>query len=75
MADSDWGSGVSRAVAFSLLSYALGLGLLLSLRYAGGKANRGAALDRAGEAIWLGKPVAYGRCYLLWNGLLSISRH
>mgnify|MGYP000647677449 CR=1 FL=1 len=37
MADSDWGSGVSRAVAFSLLSYALGLGLLLSLRYAGGK--------------------------------------
>ena len=42
MADSDWGSGISRAVAFSLLSYALGLGLLLSLRYAGGKPNRGA---------------------------------
>mgnify|MGYP000001868679 FL=1 len=35
MADSDWGSGVSRAVAFSLASYALGLGLLLSLHYAG----------------------------------------
>lgn len=59
MADSDWGSGVSRAVAFSLLSYALGLGLLLSLRYAGGKANRGAALDRAGEAIGLGSPCVW----------------
>lgn len=56
MADSDWGSGVSRAVAFSLLSYALGLGLLLSLRYTGGKPNRKAALDRAGEAIGLGSP-------------------
>lgn len=59
MADSDWGSGVSWAVAFSLSSYALGLGLLLSLRYAGGKANRGAALDRAGEAIWLGSPYIW----------------
>ena len=59
MADSDWGSGISRAVAFSLLSYALGLGLLLSLRYAGGKPNRGAALDRAGEAIWLGSPYVW----------------
>lgn len=59
MADSDWGSGISRAVAFSLLSYALGLGLLLSLRYAGGKPNRGAALDRAGEAIWLGSPFVW----------------
>ena len=59
MADSDWGSGVSRAVAFSLLSYALGLGLLLSLRYAGGKPNRGAALDRAGEAIGLGSPCMW----------------
>lgn len=59
MADSDWGSGVSRAVAFSLLSYALGLGLLLSLRYAGGKPNRGAALDRAGEAIELGSPCVW----------------
>lgn len=59
MADSDWGSGISRAVAFSLLSYALGLGLLLSLRYAGGKPNRGVALDRAGEAIWLGSPYVW----------------
>lgn len=59
MADSDWGSGVSRAVAFSLLSYALGLGLLLSLRYAGGKPNRGAATDRAGEAIGLGSPCVW----------------
>lgn len=59
MADSDWGSGVSRAVAFSLSSYALGLGLLLSLRYAGEKPNRGAALDRAGEAIWLGSPYVW----------------
>lgn len=59
MADSDWGSGVSWAVAFSLSSYALGLGLLLSLRYAGGKPNRGAALDRAGEAIWLGSPYVW----------------
>lgn len=54
MADSDWGSGVSWAVAFSLSSYALGLGLFLSLRYTGGKPNRKAALDRAGEAIGLG---------------------
>lgn len=59
MADSDWESGISRAVAFSLSSYALGLGLLLSLRYAGGKPNRGAALDRAGEAIWLGSPYVW----------------
>ena len=59
MADSDWGSGVSWAVTFSLSSYALGLGLLLSLRYAGGKPNRGAALDRAGEAIWLGSPCVW----------------
>lgn len=59
MADSDWGSGVSWAVAFSLSSYALGLGLLLSLRYAGGKPNREAALDRAGEAIELGGPCMW----------------
>ena len=59
MADSDWGSGVTHAIAFSLASYTLGLGLLLSLRYAGGKANRGAALDRAGEAIWLGSPYVW----------------
>lgn len=59
MADSDWGSGVSWAVAFSLSSYALGLGLFLSLRYAGGKPNREAALDRAGEAIELGGPCMW----------------
>ncbi|WP_156599752.1 hypothetical protein [Collinsella aerofaciens] len=59
MADSDWGSGVSWAVAFSLASYALGLGLLLSQRYTGGKPNRKAALDRAGEAIGLGSPCVW----------------
>lgn len=56
MADSDWGSGVSRAVAFSLSSYALGLGLLLSLHYAGEKLNREAALTRTDGAIGLGSP-------------------
>lgn len=59
MADSDWGSGVSWAVAFSLSSYALGLGLFLSLRYTGGKPNRKAAWDRAGEAIGLGSPCVW----------------
>ncbi|MEQ2952238.1 helix-turn-helix transcriptional regulator [Collinsella sp. CLA-AA-H302] len=59
MADSDWGSGVSRAVAFSLASYALGLGLLLSLRCSGGKANRGDDLDRADGAIGLGSPCVW----------------
>ena len=59
MADSDWGSGVSWAVAFSLSSYALGLGLFLSLRYTGGKPNRKAALDRASEAIGLGSPCVW----------------
>ena len=59
MADSDWGSGVSWAVAFSLSSYALGLGLFLSLCYTGGKPNRKAALDRAGEAIGLGSPCVW----------------
>ena len=59
MADSDWGSGVSWAVAFSLASYTLGLGLFLSLCSAGGKPNRKAALDRAGEAIGLGSPCVW----------------
>lgn len=59
MADSDWGSGVSRAVAFSLLSYALGLGLLLSLHYAGEKLNREAALTRTDGAIELGGPCMW----------------
>ena len=59
MADSDWGSGVSRAVAFSLLSYALGLGLLLSLHYAGEKLNREVALTRTDGAIGLGSPCVW----------------
>lgn len=59
MANSDWESSVTRAVAFSLASYALGLGLLLSQRYTGGKPNRKAALDRAGEAIGLGSPCVW----------------
>lgn len=50
MADSYWGSGVSWAVTFSLSSYALGLGLLLSLHYAGEKLNREAALTRTDGA-------------------------
>ena len=59
MADSDWGSGVSWAVAFSLASYALGLGLFLSLRYTGGKTNREADLDRADGEIGLGSPCVW----------------
>lgn len=59
MADSDWGSGVSWAVAFSLSSYALGLGLFLSLRYTGGKTNREADLDRTDGAIGLGSPCVW----------------
>ncbi len=59
MADSDWGSGVSRAVAFSLSSYALGLGLLLSLHYAGEKLNREVALTRTDGAIGLGSPCVW----------------
>lgn len=59
MADSDWGSGVSWAVTFSLSSYALGLGLLLSLRYAGEKPKRGDDLDGADGAIGLGSPCVW----------------
>lgn len=62
MADSDWGSGVSWAVAFSLASYTLGLGLLLSLCSAGGKPNRGDDLDGADGAdgaIGLGSPCVW----------------
>ena len=59
MADSDWGSGVSWAVAFSLASYTLGLGLLLSLCSAGGKPNRGDNLDGADGAIGLGSPCVW----------------
>lgn len=59
MADGDWGSGVSWAVTFSLSSYALGLGLLLSLHYAGEKLNREAALTRTDGAIGLGSPCVW----------------
>ena len=59
MADSDWGSGVSRAVAFSLASYTLGLGLFLSPYCAVVKTNHDADLDRAGEAIGLGSPCVW----------------
>lgn len=59
MADSDWGSGVSWAVTSSLPSYALGLGLLLSLHYAGEKLNREAALTRTDGAIGLGSPCVW----------------
>ena len=59
MAGSDWGSGVSWAVTFSLSSYALGLGLLLSLHYAGEKLNREAALTRTDGAIGLGSPCVW----------------
>lgn len=59
MADSYWGSGVSWAVTFSLSSYALGLGLLLSLHYAGEKLNREAVLTRTDGAIGLGSPCVW----------------
>lgn len=59
MADSYWGSGVSWAVTFSLSSYALGLGLLLSLCSAGRKPKRGDDLDGADGAIGLGSPCVW----------------
>lgn len=59
MANSDWGSSVTRAVAFSLASYTLGLGLLLSLHYAGEKLNREVALTRTDGAIGLGSPCVW----------------
>lgn len=59
MADSDWSSGVTHAIAFSLASYTLGLGLLLSLCSAGGKPNRGDDLDGADGAIGLGRPCVW----------------
>ncbi|MFR7671280.1 MAG: helix-turn-helix transcriptional regulator, partial [Collinsella sp.] len=59
MADSDWSSGVTHAIAFSLASYTLGLGLLLSLCSAGGKAKRGDDLDGADGAIGLGSPCVW----------------
>lgn len=54
MAGSDWGSGVSRAVAFSLASYVLGLGLLLSPYCVAVKTNHNADLGRADGATGLG---------------------
>lgn len=59
MADGDWSSGVTRAIAFSLASYTLGLGLLLSLCSAGGKPKRGDDLDGADGAIGLGSPCVW----------------
>lgn len=59
MADSDWGSGVTHAIAFSLASYTLGLGLLLSLCSAGRKPKRGDDLDGADGAIGLGNPCVW----------------
>lgn len=59
MADSDWSSGVTHAIAFSLASYTLGLGLLLSLCSAGGKPKRGDDLDGADGAIGLGTPCVW----------------
>lgn len=59
MANSDWESSVTRAVAFSLASYTLGLGLFLSPYCAVEKTNHDADLDRAGEAIGLGSPCVW----------------
>lgn len=62
MADSDRSSGVTHAIAFSLASYTLGLGLLLSLCNAGGKTNLGDDLDGADGAdgaIGLGSPCVW----------------
>lgn len=59
MADSDWNSGVTHAIAFSLASYTLGLGLLLSLCSVGGKPKRGDDLDGADGAIGLGSPCVW----------------
>lgn len=59
MADSDWSSGVTHAIAFSLASYTLGLGLLLSLCSAGGKPKRGDDLDGADGAIGIGSPCVW----------------
>ena len=59
MADSDWSSGVTHAIAFSLASYTLGLGLLLSLCSAGGKPKRGDDLDGADGAIGVGSSCVW----------------
>lgn len=59
MANSDWGSSVTRAVAFSLASYTLGLGLFLSPYCAAVKTNHDADLDRVDGAIELGSPFMW----------------
>lgn len=59
MADSDWSSSVTRAVAFSLASYTLGLGLFLSSYCAVVKTNHDADLDRVDGAIELGGPCMW----------------
>lgn len=59
MANSDWESSVTRAVAFSLASYALGLGLFLSPYCAVVKTNHDADLDRVDGAIELGGPCMW----------------
>lgn len=59
MANSDWGSSVTRAVAFSLASYTLGLGLFLSPYCAVVKTNHDADLDRVDGAIELGGPCMW----------------
>lgn len=74
MADSDWSSGVTHAIAFSLASYTLGLGLLLSLCSAGGKRISGTIwMERMGQFGLEAR--ARGRYCLPWNGLLFISWH
>lgn len=59
MANSDWESSVMRAVAFSLASYTLGLGLFLSPYCAVVKTNHDADLDRVDGAIELGGPCMW----------------
>lgn len=59
MVNSDWGSSVTRAVAFSLASYTLGLGLFLSPYCAVVKINHDADLDRVDGAIELGGPCMW----------------
>lgn len=59
MANSDWESSVMRAVAFSLASYTLGLGLFLSPHCAVVKTNHDADLDRVDGAIELGGPCMW----------------
>lgn len=59
MANSDWGSSVTQAVAFSLASYTLGLGLFLSPYCAVVKINHDADLDRVDGAIELGGPCMW----------------